>query len=53
MRCLSDETEWVATEFTPGPEPLHHDQPDPAFVRLPVGFVWPERDPLTWEGDQA
>lgn len=31
------------------------DQPDPGFVRRPVGFVarLPEAEPLLWEGDNA
>lgn len=31
------------------------DQPDPAFVRRPVGFVArpTEAEPLLWEGDDA
>lgn len=32
------------------------DEPDPTFVRRPVGFLaplHPEPDPQTWEGDNA
>lgn len=53
MSHAYDLPEWVPTEFTPGPEPLHHGEPDPAFCRRPVGFTAHLHEPKVWEGDNA
>ena len=61
MRRIVEDAGWEYCRATVvragGPERVATDEPDPKFVRRPVGFtarIEPvEADPLTWDGDGA